>query len=363
MFRYSPSFFPTLTPVHPVYARALQHLMRSSPHLTSYSRSLRMWLLNERGRYPRKIQKLFAPRLPFQYKKPIDYPPEQRRTTPITPVSLWKSEIDKYKAEHPPVAPKEQIQISKKKLHEESQRRQFTAWEDTELFEQNEFLKDPYKTVFVARLPYSMTELDLPAMFNHFGAIESIRVIRNSKNGQSRGYGFIVFEREQDAKNCIRELAPTGLPVDNSVRARKILVDMERGRLVRSWKPRRLGGGLGGRHYTLVTAPPSRHASAAASGRRMNLSTNPYQQNQQSPAFGRFHKRPAPDRSAPPAKRHAPTPNYGSAYGGSSAIPPASDRTPQSIRDKYAKYQRTSDRQSRDSADSNRSIRSIRRGE
>ena len=42
---------------------------------------------------------------------------------------------------------------------------------------------------------------------------------------------------------------------------KKILVDVERGRTVRGWKPRRLGGGLGGRPKRLEpapAAPPSR---------------------------------------------------------------------------------------------------------
>lgn len=34
------------------------------------------------------------------------------------------------------------------------------------------------------------------------------------------------------------------------IKGRKILVDVERGRTVKSWKPAKLGGGLGGRHYT-----------------------------------------------------------------------------------------------------------------
>lgn len=325
-----------------------------------------MLLQNDSKRYPRKIQKLFAPRLPFPWKKPIDYPPEQRRTTPITPVSQWKNEIEKYKAEHPPQPKEEKPKQTKKNQLIESQKRQQEEWEDTELFGQNEFLKDPYRTVFVARLLYSLTELDLSKMFIQFGGIESIRLIRDTKTGLSRGYGFVVFEREQDAQNCIKELAPTGLPLDKTsqgVKPRKILVDMERGRLIRSWRPRRLGGGLGGRHYTLVTALLNRDASAAASGRRMNLTSNPYQQSQ-SLSYGRFNKRPAPERLSGQTKRYAPSPStQGPAYGGTSAaVAPSNDRTPQSIRDKYAKYQKPSEGSTRDASSGSRSIRSIRRG-
>lgn len=40
------------------------------------------------------------------------------------------------------------------------------------------------------------------------------------------------------------------------IKDRRVLVDVERGRTVKGWKPRRFGGGLGGRGYT--KALPSR---------------------------------------------------------------------------------------------------------
>ena len=40
------------------------------------------------------------------------------------------------------------------------------------------------------------------------------------------------------------------------IKDRRALVDVERGRTVKGWKPRRFGGGLGGRGYT--KAMPSR---------------------------------------------------------------------------------------------------------
>ena len=40
------------------------------------------------------------------------------------------------------------------------------------------------------------------------------------------------------------------------IMGKRILVDVERGRTVRGWKPRRLGGGLGGRPKPIVEAPP-----------------------------------------------------------------------------------------------------------
>ena len=54
-----------------------------------------------------------------------------------------------------------------------------------------------------------------------------------------RGYAFIEFEREADMRAAYKR--GDGRKIDG----RRVLVDVERGRTVRNWRPRRLGGGLG----------------------------------------------------------------------------------------------------------------------
>ncbi|WVQ72744.1 hypothetical protein IAR50_002304 [Cryptococcus sp. DSM 104548] len=99
---------------------------------------------------------------------------------------------------------------------------------------------DPYKTLFIARLSKKATETDLQREFEMYGPIERIRIVRDRK-GKSTGYAFIVYERERDMKAAYKDAE--GIPVHH----KKILVDVERGRTVKGWKPQRLGGGLGGR--------------------------------------------------------------------------------------------------------------------
>ncbi|EIW70793.1 hypothetical protein TREMEDRAFT_73567 [Tremella mesenterica DSM 1558] len=99
---------------------------------------------------------------------------------------------------------------------------------------------DPYKTLFISRLSSKATEQDLRREFEMYGAIEHIRIVRNRK-GKSNSYAFIVYERERDMKAAYKDAE--GIPIHH----KKILVDVERGRTVKGWKPRRLGGGLGGR--------------------------------------------------------------------------------------------------------------------
>ncbi|KAJ3001079.1 hypothetical protein NUW54_g6659 [Trametes sanguinea] len=74
--------------------------------------------------------------------------------------------------------------------------------------EDPEAIGDPYKTLFIARLNKNATENDLRREFESYGNIERVRVVRD-KNGRSRGYAFIVFERERDMKGNTTAAFPT----------------------------------------------------------------------------------------------------------------------------------------------------------
>lgn len=282
----------------------------------------------EDHKYPAKIQRLFASSLPLLYKPPPDYAPEHRATTKTLGVAKYLTEVEDYKASHPS-QPKERPPPPL-----DSFQRQLNEWNDPQLVPAN--LKDPYRTVFVSRLDYAATELNVSETLGQYGSIESVTLIRD-RNDKPRGYGFVVFERDIDAKTCVRELAPTGITIGT----RLALVDMERGRIVRNWMPRRLGGGLGGRHYTRPNALP---ASAAASGRRLNLSTTPYPQKRTASTRAPEAKRPAYDDAAERYSRYR--------YEKERDVR-ADPRATQAASDKYAKYARYST--------DTRLIRSIRR--
>lgn len=117
---------------------------------------------------------------------------------------------------------------------------------------------DAFKTLFVSRLNYSTTEEDLEREFGRYGPIERIRIVENvnaapdaSLKKRKRGYAFIVYEREKDMKAAYKET--DGMRIKD----RKVTVDVERGRTVSGWRPRRFGGGLGGRNYTKQAAARS----------------------------------------------------------------------------------------------------------
>ncbi|RLV95635.1 U1 small nuclear ribonucleoprotein 70 kDa [Spathaspora sp. JA1] len=272
-------------------------------------------------KYPPNIQKLFGPKPPFLYIQPTDYPPEQRSTISVTPISSIKQQIANYLETAPsnPIPSTTtttttnlQAHREKKLRYQESYTRQLSQWNDSELFAKNEreFMKDPYRTVFISRLDYTLSELDISPTFSKYGMIESVRIIRD-KSGKSRGYGFIVFERINDAKNCVAELCRTGVVLGN----RTVLVDIERGRIIRNWKPRRLGGGEGGRGYMTN----GRKSSVAATARRTHIANNP-SYNTQGGSYSAFNRSVQPSQPA---------------------YQPPQQVTTTSVKDRYAKYTST----------------------
>lgn len=66
-----------------------------------------------------------------------------------------------------------------------------------------------------------------------------VRLIMDKETNKPRGYAFIEYMHTRDMKTAYKQA--DGRKLDN----RRVLVDVERGRTVPNWRPRRLGGGLG----------------------------------------------------------------------------------------------------------------------
>ena len=100
---------------------------------------------------------------------------------------------------------------------------------------------DPDKTLFVSRLDKNTKEQTVKDHFAGYGEIIKCRLVRDIITGFSRGYAFIEFRYERDAREACRELHKTVL--DGS----EVLVDLECERSLKGWIPRRFGGGFGGK--------------------------------------------------------------------------------------------------------------------
>ncbi|XP_052795815.1 U11/U12 small nuclear ribonucleoprotein 35 kDa protein-like [Mya arenaria] len=100
---------------------------------------------------------------------------------------------------------------------------------------------DPECTVFVGRLSPNTDEEMLGRHFKSYGKIKRFRLVRDIVTGFSRCYGFIEFYDREDAYNAQRDGDKTILD------EKEIYVDFECGRTLKSWIPRRLGGGICGK--------------------------------------------------------------------------------------------------------------------
>ncbi|CDK25941.1 unnamed protein product [Kuraishia capsulata CBS 1993] len=228
-------------------------------------------------KYPPPIAKLFAPKPPLRHLEPIDVEPALRKTREVSGIAQFLALLSKpvNNDAEPAEAVKSRKSDKAKKL--ELQRSflkdAVVKWNP----ESDPHINgDPYKTVFVGRLDYSVTELDLQQIFSNYGEVEKIRVVRDKdSNNSSRGYGFVLYKHTHDAK--IAYDRANGLKIKN----RAIVVDIERGRVVKNWKPRRLGGGLGGRTVKLapqsqLPSHPTPRFSSGANSSHVSHNRNPY---------------------------------------------------------------------------------------
>ncbi|KAF9933843.1 hypothetical protein FBU30_004239 [Linnemannia zychae] len=204
---------------------------------------------------PPHLLRLFAPRPPLPFVEPLDKAPGHSKGNHLTPVSQFLDMMKDHDRDYVPTLSiaerKKQKLEERKKKSDEALKKGLEEWDPNK---DEKVVGDPYKTLHISRLSYDCTEKDLRREFAMYGPIENIRVVKDSE-GKSRGYAFIEFEREKDMKAAYKDA--DGL----KIMGRRIVVDVERGRTVKGWKPKRLGGGLGG---TRIGAP---HENQTSSGR------------------------------------------------------------------------------------------------
>ncbi|KAI8931898.1 hypothetical protein NX059_010802 [Plenodomus lindquistii] len=209
---------------------------------------------------PPMLLNLFAPRPPLRWVEPADHAPEKRCTPKISGVGQYLQAMREYKDQDNYVPTDSWLQKRDRKKLEKKEKQEKLLTQGIEEYKPSEDPKvqgDAFKTLFVSRLAYGVTSDDLEREFGRYGPIERIRIVEDitappdaPPKKRKRGYAFIVYEREKDMKAAYKET--DGIKIKD----RRVLVDVERGRTVSGWRPRRYGGGLGGRGYT--KGPPAR---------------------------------------------------------------------------------------------------------
>jgi len=163
---------------------------------------------------PPNLLALFAPRPALRYLPPADHAPEERKTARITGVAQYLPQLQEEFGNYKPTESWLEAR-DRRTLETQAQQTYMTGEGAKELYKPTEDANirgDAFKTLFVARLSYETDIKDLEREFGRFGPIERIRIVTNNgeskkkdgsvnkKKGKSKGYAFVVFEREKDMK-------------------------------------------------------------------------------------------------------------------------------------------------------------------
>ncbi|KAL9651794.1 hypothetical protein ABK040_014439 [Willaertia magna] len=204
------------------------------------------------NKLPPQIQALFTPGPPIAYLPPLEK--KRKIQHPINEgianyIDKFEQEDVQYDAEGNKIREtkyqmpesrrkrKDRIQKENQEQLEKDLRLKLADWDP---HSDPKATSEPFNTLFIAKMNYETTEETLRKHFEVYGPIKTVRVVKDiTNNDKPRGYAFIEYESHEDMKKAYR--LGDGMEIDGW----RVLVDVERGRTVRDWKPRRLGGGLG----------------------------------------------------------------------------------------------------------------------
>ncbi len=60
--------------------------------------------------------------------------------------------------------------------------------------------------IFVGNLDFKVDEDDLKDIFEEYGSVNEVKIIKDKFTGRSKGFGFIIMENTDEAKQAISEL-------------------------------------------------------------------------------------------------------------------------------------------------------------
>ncbi|KAM9784294.1 U1 small nuclear ribonucleoprotein 70 kDa [Syngnathus typhle] len=193
---------------------------------------------------PPNLLALFAPRDPIPFLPQLEkLPHEKHHNQPYCGIAPFIRHFEDPRDAPPPTRAETREERLERKRREKIERRQTVVETELKLWDPHNDPNaqgDAFKTLFVARVNYDTTESKLRREFEVYGPIKRIYIVYNKKTGKPRGYAFIEYEHERDMHSAYKHA--DGKKIDG----RRVLVDVERGRTVKGWHPRRLGGGLGG---------------------------------------------------------------------------------------------------------------------
>lgn len=83
--------------------------------------------------------------------------------------------------------------------------------------------------IYVGNLSYGLSEEELKELFENYGSVDSVKIIKDRETGRSKGFGFIEMPNDDEAKTAIEQLN------DTEVQSRNLRVNEARPRPERNW--------------------------------------------------------------------------------------------------------------------------------
>jgi RNA recognition motif-containing protein len=97
--------------------------------------------------------------------------------------------------------------------------------------------------IYVGNLSWQMTEDDLRSLFEQYGTVSSVKIVKDRETGRSRGFGFVDMPDDNQGQQALTSLYET------EVMGRKIIVNESQTKPEGGgggFKKRNFGGGGGG---------------------------------------------------------------------------------------------------------------------
>lgn len=60
--------------------------------------------------------------------------------------------------------------------------------------------------IYIGNLNYRVREDDLKQVMEEYGAVDSVKIIKDRETGKSKGFAFVEMPNDEDAKKAIEEL-------------------------------------------------------------------------------------------------------------------------------------------------------------
>ena len=60
--------------------------------------------------------------------------------------------------------------------------------------------------IYVGNLSYRLSDVELRTLFEEYGSVSSANIIKDKYSGQSKGFGFVEMDNEDEAKRAMETL-------------------------------------------------------------------------------------------------------------------------------------------------------------